>query len=98
MNKMVHVFFGNFTSVEAACRYTEPQWADEPDDDASDEVYDAWEESNPTWSLADDLGVYLDSDFIETIDEDFCSYLRTQLAKEADFLAVCFWQPKKDPP
>lgn len=88
MKKSVHVFFGKFASLETACWYTEPQWEDEPADEASDEVYEAWEARNPIWAMSEDLGVYLDSDFVETIDGDLLRYLRTQLANEFDFVTV----------
>jgi hypothetical protein len=67
MNDTVHVFTGEFETHESACAYTQEQWEDEPEADATDEEYAAWEERNPTWLMKDDLGVYLDSDFIETI-------------------------------
>ena len=65
----LHVFVGTFASREEACLYTEEQWEPEPDDSVSDEEYAAWEDRNPLWGFRDDVGdVYLDSDFIETID------------------------------
>ena len=64
----LHVFVGSFSSREEACQYTEPQWQPEPGDEASDEEYAAWEDRNPIWPLREELGVGLDSDFIETID------------------------------
>ena len=70
MNDAVHVFAGQFPSRSAACEYTEAQWEPEPSEDASDEDYAAWEQRNPVWPLRRDLDVYLDSDFIETIDGD----------------------------
>ena len=67
MNDTVHVFGGQFETHASACAYTEAQWEDEPGADSTDEEYAAWEERNPTWLMKDELGVYLDSDFIETI-------------------------------
>lgn len=63
----MHVFSDYFQNRESACSYTEAQWESEPGANASDEEYAAWEERNPVWPLKDELGVYLDSDFIETI-------------------------------
>jgi hypothetical protein len=70
MVKTVHVFTGRFTNRDAARRYTEAQWEPEPGESASDEEYVAWENRNPVWPMKIDLGVYLDGDFIETIDGD----------------------------
>ena len=78
----VHVFCGSFPDRGAACRYSEPQWEPEPGEDVSDEAYRAWEERNPSWLLRSDLGVYLDSDFIETIaGDDRYDYLGRLLAE-----------------
>lgn len=88
MNKTVHVFFGKFASIEAACRYTEIQWDEAPYIDASDEDHEAWAEGDHTSGLEDDLGVSLDADFVETIDGDLLPYLRTQLANETDYEKV----------
>ncbi|MCB9599918.1 MAG: hypothetical protein H6721_24105 [Sandaracinus sp.] len=67
----VHVFSGSFASREDATDYSEAQWAPEPGEDASEEEYAAWEDSNPAWAMRDDLGLdYLDHDFIETIRSD----------------------------
>lgn len=80
----VHVFVGQFPTRAAACGYTEAQWEPEPDESASDEDYEAWEERNPHWALRTDLGVYLDSDFIETIDGDErYSYIERMLDDES---------------
>lgn len=69
MEDHVHVFVGEFVTRDDACQYTEAQWEPEPDEDVSDEEYEAWEERNPQWQMRTDLGEpYLDSDFIETID------------------------------
>lgn len=67
MNDTVHVFAGHFEDRGSACAYTEKQWKIEPGPEASAEEYFAWEERYPMWLLSDELGVYLDSDFIETI-------------------------------
>jgi len=64
----VHVFLGNFLSIEEATNYTEAQWEAEPDAIVSDKEYTEWENRNPVWLMKNDLKVYLDSDFIETIE------------------------------
>jgi hypothetical protein len=67
----VHVFTGEFAHREAACEYSEAQWEPEPDESISDEEYRRWEDRNPTWQMKSDLGgLYLDSDFIETVMSD----------------------------
>ncbi|HEY1067310.1 MAG TPA: hypothetical protein VGE52_14410 [Pirellulales bacterium] len=68
MNESVHVFVGRLASRAEACLYTEQQWEPEPDESASDEEYEEWEDRNPTWMLKEDLNPpYLSPDFIETI-------------------------------
>ena len=82
----LHVFVGKFASRDAACFYSEAQWEPEPDDFVSEDEYAAWEERNPTWGFRDDLGiVYLDSDFIETIDgSGRYDYLSSYLVNNGD--------------
>lgn len=84
-NDRVHVFVGQFSNRELACEYSEPQWEPEPDDSVSDEDYSEWEDRNPSWQMKADLGLqYLDSDFIETIDDpDRFEYL-SQFLTEPD--------------
>jgi hypothetical protein len=83
MSDTVHVFVGSFSSRDAACLYSEAQWEPEPDETVSDEEYEAWEERNPSWALRNDLDVYLDSDFIETIyGTERYSYLATLLVDQ----------------
>ncbi|TWU05793.1 hypothetical protein [Stieleria varia] len=86
MTSILHVFAGTFLSRNEACLYTEPQWEPEPSDTVSDDEYAAWENRNPSWGFCDDLGdVYLDSDFIETIDGDErYSYLASYLVNGSD--------------
>lgn len=85
----VHVFAGQFASRGDATAYSEPQWAAEPGEDASDEEYAAWEDVNPSWRMRDELGiVYLDADFVETIhDEDPFEYLGA-LLDDSDAIAL----------
>jgi hypothetical protein len=70
MNEDVHVFVGSFENRDVACEYTEPQWEPEPDENATDQEYKAWEDRNPSWQMSSNLGVYLDPDFVETLHAD----------------------------
>lgn len=85
----VHVFVGEFPTRADACEYTEAQWEPEPDENSSDEDYAAWEERNPRWPLRTDLDIYLDSDFIETIDGDErYSYLESLVEHKGSILEI----------
>ncbi|WP_086932930.1 hypothetical protein [Agarilytica rhodophyticola] len=66
----VYVFSGKFQDRGEACLYSEPQWESEPDNSASDEEYNAWEDRNPTHKLKSNIDSYLDEDFIETVAMD----------------------------
>ena len=68
MIQSVHIFAGFFETREDASAYTEAHWEPEPTEGVCDQEYAAWESRNPIWPLRSDLGVYLDSDFIEMID------------------------------
>ena len=85
----LHVFVGKFTSREDACQHTEEQWEPEPDDSATDEEYAAWEDRNPIWPPSDELGFWLDHDYIETIDgDDRYDYLNSYLTNPDDLARV----------
>ena len=85
----IHVFAGQFTSRDEACSYTEQQWEPEPDESATDDVYEQWEQRNPTWGLSDDLEIGLDPDFIETIDgKNRFKYLSGYLINDHDINAI----------
>jgi len=89
MSHGVHVFAGTFESREEAVLYTEPQWEPEPAEDVSDERYREWEDRNPIWGMRTDLDVYLDSDFIETIDgPDRYTYLQGMLVDGAEIQSI----------
>ena len=79
----LHIFTGTFASRDEACLYSEAQWEPEPDDSVSDEEYAAWEDRNPAWGLRDELGIGLDSDFIETI-AGWSQYVAGYLVNPAD--------------
>ena len=86
--RTVFVFSGQFASIEEACLYSEPQWEPEPDENASDEAYAAWEDRNPTHQLKRNINHYLDNDFIETIGDisemSRHQYLRSMLKNKSD--------------
>jgi len=85
----VHVFVGEFPTRADACEYTEAQWEPEPDENSSAEEYAAWDERNPSWALRKDLDIYLDSDFIETIDGDErYSYLESLLEEKGSISEI----------
>lgn len=72
--------------MDQALSYTQGCWEPEPPDSVSDAEYEAWEDRNPVWPLREELDVYLDSDFIETIVEpDWQSYLKS-LIRDPDQL------------
>ena len=63
-----HIAAASFVREDEALAYSQEQWEREPGEDASNEVYDAWENRNPSWRMRDEIGdVYLDSDLIETV-------------------------------
>ena len=67
----VYIFSGKFKNLDEACLYSEPQWAPEPDASASDQEYREWEDNNPEHKLKNNIGAYLDEDYIETIEVDY---------------------------
>ncbi|CDZ32752.1 Hypothetical protein NGAL_HAMBI1146_00210 [Neorhizobium galegae bv. officinalis] len=79
----VHVFTAMFEANEDASAFGHPHWEPEPNGDASDDEYAAWEDRNPIWPLKSELGHRLDSDFIEVIwksgQEPDWDYLRSRL-------------------
>ncbi len=84
----LHVFGVIPDSPGEAFGYAYPQWEESLPDDASVDEHNAWDDRNPIWGLRDDLGCYLDCDFIECFD-DFGSterlkYVATQLADPTD--------------
>ena len=95
MTESVHVFLGRFEGEEDAFAYTQAQWEDEPEEDASDEEYEAWEESNPRWRMKDDLGIdYLDSDSIETsLDPERYDYMGKLLVNPEDLKRILAADP-----
>lgn len=60
-----HLFGANFATEAEAQKFVFEQWVPEPPDSVSDAEYASWEDHNPIWRLAEDLGFYMDSDFVE---------------------------------
>ena len=60
-----YLFAGKFTNEAEAQEFAFEQWEPEPSTDASDSDYEVWEQRNPTWRLKQELGFYMDSDFVE---------------------------------
>ena len=83
MKTEVHIFVGDFSTLEAATSYTEERW---PPVVSAFEDPDAQVDEDPTWALLDDQPgcQYLDADFIETLHPDdgqeHAAYLGTLLA------------------
>ncbi len=62
----VHVFTAMFEANEDASAFGHPHWEPEPNGDASDDEYAAWEDRNPIWPLKSELGHRLDSDSLKS--------------------------------
>lgn len=60
-----HLFGAAFASEAEAHQFVFEQWEPEPPASATDAEYSVWEDRNPTWPLAQELGFYMDSDFVE---------------------------------
>lgn len=80
-----HLFSGTFRNETEAQEFTFEQWEPEPSPEASENDYEAWEVSNPTWLLKQELGVYMDSDFVELTTDP--AYIST-LIKNTDEKAI----------
>ena len=79
---IVHLFGAQFGSYEAAVAFCDRDWGDAPDDDDSQEVWEAWEMEYPKWPLKNELGiVYLDEDYIEL---HFGPEVQTRLKEELE--------------
>lgn len=81
----IFVFSGHFTNQSAAVQYTEPSWEEEPGSESSDAEYAEWENRNPICPLADELGIRIDHDYLETIvNYDRVGYLCEMIVSEQD--------------
>lgn len=74
-----HLFGANFATEAEAQKFVFEQWEAEPPESASEAEYISWEDRNPTWRLAEELGFYMDSDFVELIGtpEDVIAQIRS---------------------
>lgn len=73
-----HLFAARFPNQAEAELFTFEQWEPEPAADACAAEFSAWEARNPSWRLKQELGYYMDSDFVELIDrEDGPQYLES---------------------
>lgn len=66
-----HLFGATFAGDAEARLYVFEQWEPEPPENASEAEYDAWDDRNPTWRLAEELEFYMDSDFVELADTPY---------------------------
>lgn len=78
-----HLFGANFATESEAQKFVFEQWEPEPPESASEAEYVSWEDRNPTWRLAEELGFYMDSDFVELAGtpEDVIGQIRSQSEK-----------------
>lgn len=60
-----HLFGANFATEAEARKFVFEQWEPRPPESANEAEYVSWEDRNPTWRLAEELGFYMDSDFVE---------------------------------
>ncbi|MHA6575499.1 hypothetical protein [Pseudomonas yamanorum] len=75
-----HLFGANFATESEAQKFVIEQWEPEPPESVSEAEYVSWEDRNPTWKLAEDLGFYMDSDFVELAGtlEDVIAQIRSE--------------------
>jgi hypothetical protein len=83
----IYIFAGEFKDRADACLYSEPQWEPEPNNSVPDEEYMAWEDRNPVHRLEENVGTYLDSDFIETVDLNY-DYLSSLNISDEDIRKI----------
>jgi hypothetical protein len=60
-----HLFIAFFETSEQLVEFAEERWEPEPDENSSEQEHAAWSDRNPAWALEDELGYYMDSDFVE---------------------------------
>ncbi|PHN42238.1 hypothetical protein [Pseudomonas sp. ICMP 564] len=74
-----HLFGANFATESEAKKFVFEQWEPEPHESTSEAEYISWEDRNPIWRLAEELGFYMDSDFVELIGtpEDVIAQIRS---------------------
>ncbi|WP_409299532.1 hypothetical protein [Pseudomonas sp. KCJK8993] len=80
-----HLFAARFASHAEAELFAFEQWEAEPGPEASAAQYQAWEDHNPTWRLAQELERHLDSDFIELLPrEEHPHYLESLIHSDVE--------------
>lgn len=80
-----HLFAARFSNQAEAELFTFEQWEPEPAADASAAEFSAWEARNPSWRLKQELGYYMDADFVELIErEDGPQYLQSLIRSDAE--------------
>ncbi|WP_034619676.1 hypothetical protein [Chitinibacter tainanensis] len=84
-----HLFAGTFKNEKDAQKFAFEHWEPEPSADTCDSDYEAWERRNPIWPLKQELGFYMDSDFVELVTD--LSYLNDLIQSESEksILAKC---------
>ncbi|ROL70916.1 hypothetical protein BLX41_19775 [Pseudomonas protegens] len=79
-----YLFAARFPNQAEAERFAFEQWEPKPAADASDAEFSAWEARNPSWRLKQELGYYMDSDFVELIGSEDCpQYLESLTRSDA---------------
>lgn len=75
-----HLFGANFATESEARKFVIEQWEPEPPESISEAEYVSWEDRNPIWKLAEELGFYMDSDFVELAGtpDDVIAQMRSQ--------------------
>lgn len=80
-----HLFAARFPDQTEAELFAFEQWEPAPAADASDAEFSAWEARNPSWRLKQELGDYMDSDFVELIgSEGSAHYLESLIRSDSE--------------
>lgn len=80
------VLSSTFSDMDAARKYFLPYWEPEPGPEVSDEVYWNWEDRNPIWSFAEEVGMTLDPSLVEVVSE--LDGVTAQMSNNADILSL----------
>nr|WP_283950200.1 hypothetical protein [Pseudomonas piscis] len=79
------MFAARFASAAEAELFAFEQWQPEPGPEANAAQYQAWEDNNPSWRLAQELERHLDSDFIELLPRDeYPHYLESLIHSDVE--------------
>ncbi|MGE8392411.1 hypothetical protein HFV04_023940 [Pseudomonas sp. BIGb0427] len=82
-----HLFAATFESETHARQFAFEQWQPEPPASASAAEFAAWEDRNPSWQLAQELELFMDSDFVEL--DASLDYVQSLMADEAQKAQLC---------